>query len=108
MWLMIDILHLRICRRYTGETGRNGNDGTQDHFRWQPVTEWNKNQSVQLIVTSPLYCQIKDYGAEDQIGFHDSYDTYIILAAQNTRRIDKRTLSPARNPFSFAYAIHAA
>ena len=35
------------------------------------------DQSVQLIVTSPPYWQLKDYGSTDQIGFHDSYETYI-------------------------------
>ncbi len=33
--------------------------------------------SVHLIVTSPPYWQLKDYGSEDQIGFNDSYEQYI-------------------------------
>jgi site-specific DNA-methyltransferase (adenine-specific) len=33
--------------------------------------------SVNLIVTSPPYWQLKDYGTESQIGYHDSYETYI-------------------------------
>jgi site-specific DNA-methyltransferase (adenine-specific) len=33
--------------------------------------------SVHLIVTSPPYWQLKDYGTEDQIGYHDSYERYI-------------------------------
>jgi site-specific DNA-methyltransferase (adenine-specific) len=33
--------------------------------------------SVQLIVTSPPYWQLKDYGASGQIGFDDSYEEYI-------------------------------
>ena len=36
-----------------------------------------EDKSVQLIVTSPPYWQLKDYGAEDQIGFNDSYEEYI-------------------------------
>ena len=36
-----------------------------------------KDQSVHLIITSPPYWQLKDYGAEDQIGFNDSYEEYI-------------------------------
>lgn len=36
-----------------------------------------KDKSVQLIVTSPPYWQLKDYGTEDQIGFNDSYEEYI-------------------------------
>ena len=33
--------------------------------------------SVHLIVTSPPYWQLKDYGSEQQIGFDDDYETYI-------------------------------
>ena len=36
-----------------------------------------KDKTVQLIVTSPPYWQLKDYGAENQIGFNDSYEEYI-------------------------------
>ena len=36
-----------------------------------------KDKSVQLIITSPPYWQLKDYGSEDQIGFNDSYEEYI-------------------------------
>lgn len=35
------------------------------------------DRAVQLIVTSPPYWQLKDYGAESQIGFHQSYEEYI-------------------------------
>ena len=35
------------------------------------------DESVQLIVTSPPYWQIKDYGTEDQVGYHDAYHEYI-------------------------------
>lgn len=35
------------------------------------------DKSVHLIVTSPPYWQLKDYGTSNQIGFHDSYETYI-------------------------------
>lgn len=35
------------------------------------------DESVHLIVTSPPYWQLKDYGGEDQIGFNDSYESYI-------------------------------
>lgn len=34
-------------------------------------------ESVQLIVTSPPYWQLKDYGADKQIGFNESYEEYI-------------------------------
>lgn len=36
-----------------------------------------KDKSVQLIITSPPYWQLKDYGTEAQIGFNDSYEEYI-------------------------------
>ena len=36
-----------------------------------------KNCSVHLIITSPPYWQLKDYGDENQIGFNDSYEDYI-------------------------------
>lgn len=35
------------------------------------------DESVHLIVTSPPYWQLKDYGTENQIGFHDDYENYI-------------------------------
>ena len=35
------------------------------------------DKSVHLIITSPPYWQLKDYGTENQIGFHDDYETYI-------------------------------
>lgn len=36
-----------------------------------------KDNSVHLIITSPPYWQLKDYGNDGQIGFHDSYESYI-------------------------------
>ncbi len=36
-----------------------------------------KDTSVHLVVTSPPYWQLKDYGTADQIGFNDSYENYI-------------------------------
>jgi site-specific DNA-methyltransferase (adenine-specific) len=35
------------------------------------------DQSVQLIITSPPYWQLKDYGTDNQIGYNDSYEEYI-------------------------------
>ena len=35
------------------------------------------SNSVQLVVTSPPYWQIKDYGGHGQIGFNESYPEYI-------------------------------
>jgi site-specific DNA-methyltransferase (adenine-specific) len=36
-----------------------------------------EDNSVHLVITSPPYWQLKDYGTENQIGFHDSYESYI-------------------------------
>jgi site-specific DNA-methyltransferase (adenine-specific) len=36
-----------------------------------------KDKSVDLIITSPPYWQLKDYGTENQIGYNDSYEEYI-------------------------------
>lgn len=43
-------------------------------------SRWMKevtNESVHLIITSPPYWQLKDYGNGKQIGFNDSYEEYI-------------------------------
>ena len=40
------------------------------------MTELADN-SVHLALTSPPYWQLKDYGSDNQIGFHDSYENYI-------------------------------
>jgi len=36
-----------------------------------------EDKSVHLIITSPPYWQLKDYGVLNQIGFNDSYEDYI-------------------------------
>ncbi|MBO7469740.1 MAG: thermonuclease family protein [Bacteroidales bacterium] len=36
-----------------------------------------QDNSVHLIITSPPYWQLKDYGSDNQIGFNDSYEQYI-------------------------------
>ena len=35
------------------------------------------DKSVHLVITSPPYWQLKDYGTENEIGFHESYESYI-------------------------------
>ena len=35
------------------------------------------DRSVHLVITSPPYWQLKDYGTDAQIGFHESYESYI-------------------------------
>ena len=42
--------------------------------------KWMKevqDESVHLIITSPPYWQLKDYGNGKQIGFNDTYEEYI-------------------------------
>ncbi len=36
-----------------------------------------QDESIHLITTSPPYWQLKDYGIAEQIGFNDSYESYI-------------------------------
>ncbi len=36
-----------------------------------------KDNSMHLAITSPPYWQLKDYGTDNQIGFNDSYESYI-------------------------------
>lgn len=36
-----------------------------------------RDECIHLIVTSPPYWQLKDYGTENQIGFNDTYENYI-------------------------------
>ena len=35
------------------------------------------DNTVHLAITSPPYWQLKDYGTDNQIGFHDTYENYI-------------------------------
>jgi DNA modification methylase len=35
------------------------------------------DESIHLVITSPPYWQLKDYGDDNQLGFHDSYEGYI-------------------------------
>lgn len=35
------------------------------------------DESVHLVITSPPYWQLKDYGNWSQIGFNDTYEDYI-------------------------------
>lgn len=36
-----------------------------------------EDESIHLIITSPPYWQLKDYGIEGQIGYNDTYEEYI-------------------------------
>ena len=42
--------------------------------RWMKEIE---DESIHLVITSPPYWQLKDYGVGGQIGFDDSYEDYI-------------------------------
>jgi len=35
------------------------------------------DESVHLVITSPPYWQLKDYGTSTQIGYHETYESYI-------------------------------
>ncbi|MFZ5515528.1 MAG: DNA methyltransferase [Candidatus Zhuqueibacterota bacterium] len=35
------------------------------------------DNSIHLVITSPPYWQLKDYGSDEQIGFNESYESYI-------------------------------
>ena len=35
------------------------------------------DESVHLVITSPPYWQLKDYGTNEQIGYHETYESYI-------------------------------
>ena len=36
-----------------------------------------EDDSIQLVITSPPYWQLKDYGTDNQLGYHENYETYI-------------------------------
>lgn len=66
--------------------------------------------SVHLIITSPPYWQIKDYGAEGQIGFHQSYEDYVnslnLVWAECTRVLHPGCRLCINVGDQFARAIH--
>ena len=46
------------------------------YYKSSEIMEELDDNSIQLIITSPPYGKIKDYGSEDQIGFYDSFEDY--------------------------------
>ena len=58
------------------------------------------DKSVHLIITSPPYWQLKDYGNDRQIGFHDSYESYInnlnMVWSECYRVLHGRPIRPVR------------
>ena len=49
----------------------------QIHFQDAINIEKLPPNSIDLVITSPPYWKIKDYGNEDQLGFHDSLEEYM-------------------------------
>src|SRR3989304_1429462 len=45
------------------------------------------DKSVHLVITSPPYWQLKDYGTENQIGFHESYENNLNLVWKESLRV---------------------
>ena len=68
------------------------------------------DKSVQLIITSPPYWQLKDYGSDDQIGFNDSYEEYInnlnLVWKECYRVLSYRNHSFLRNLRNGLYGSH--
>ena len=50
-------------------------------------------ESIGLVITSPPYWNIKDYGCKDQIGFNQSYEEYLFFL-KNVWLECKRVLLP--------------
>ena len=46
------------------------------YYKTSEKMEELDNNSIQLIITSPPYGKIKDYGVENQIGFYDNFEDY--------------------------------
>ena len=75
------ILHSRIQNRSANNKTQAPNSTLKSHHTiiHGDSREMNllADRSVHLVVTSPPYWQLKDYGTENQIGFHESYESYI-------------------------------
>jgi len=50
--------------------------GRNVHFETSENMREVANETVQAVITSPPYWNLKDYKHPEQIGFHDSYDGY--------------------------------
>jgi DNA modification methylase len=59
---------------YQGENMKTWHKIIIGDSRWMKEVP---DESVHLIITSPPYWQLKDYGNEKQIGFNDTYEEYI-------------------------------
>jgi len=75
------ILHSSIQNRSTNNTTHTPNSPLKSHHSIIHGDSRQMNlladRSVHLVVTSPPYWQLKDYGTKNQIGFHESYESYI-------------------------------
>jgi hypothetical protein len=75
------ILHSSIQKRSINKTTHTPNSTLKSHHTiiYGDSRQMNllADSSVHLVVTSPPNWQLKDYGTENQIGFHESYESYI-------------------------------
>jgi hypothetical protein len=75
------LLHSSIRNRSTNKTTQTPKRTVKSHHTIIHGDSRQMNlladRSVHLVVTSPHYWQLKDYGTENQIGFHESYESYI-------------------------------
>jgi len=60
--------------KYWGENMKTWHKIIIGDSRWMKEIP---DESVHLVITSPPYWQLKDYGNEKQIGFNDTYEEYI-------------------------------
>ena len=67
------------------------------------------DKSIHLVITSPPYWQLKDYGSTDQIGFNDSYEDYIKKDDQyktiSTSVCDFNVTAGSSDPAEWEYEI---
>ena len=56
-----------------------------------------KDESIHLVATSPPYWQLKDYGTENQIGFHDDYETGVKFLCTKKRNFQLKTTTLSKN-----------
>ena len=65
--------------RLEGMSGAPGSSGTKHTVVLGDARSLARLEdgSVHLVVTSPPYWQLKDYGARGQIGFEQTYEDYI-------------------------------
>jgi site-specific DNA-methyltransferase (adenine-specific) len=68
---MVLFVKLNLKRHFTLKTWHKIIQGDSRQMNHLP------DESVHLVVTSPPYWQLKDYGEKQQIGFYENYESYI-------------------------------